>query len=314
MTERGMSAFGASWWDALRIQQDTVLAPNNTEVKELFPHPSGEQAFSSRRVQDMPFFAELQFRKHRLGSALLCCLCCCTIRCTRTDAALSTCWARQPVQRGRAKASMLMAKAQQSVGEPRPETSLQLSGFEGLPSESAANAVEKEKLSCRIRGFYPFPGEPRDPVSWLFRDTHQGIMVRSSVGSARLFMDFMTRGGATAEVWWNEEAKWMVFLGFPFPGEVRIRNSGTSILPGSKLEQLQKIALTYDCDMNLYTNNCRMFCARMQREVERLNAEDSIYVDDIVADSRLALALLTSSMLPLLYPASLAMITYICLH
>ena len=45
--------------------------------------------------------------------------------------------------------------------------------------------------------------------------------------------------------------------------------------------------------MNLYTSNCRMFAARMRREVERLNAEDCADGRDALlvrwaADARLA--------------------------
>jgi len=171
-------------------------------------------------------------------------------------------------------------------------------------------------LSCRIKGFYPFPGEPKDPVAWFFRDTHHAIFVKSSASSDSLLMDFMTEGGPAAEVWWNEQAKWWVFLGQSFPGEVRVRSSGARGLPSSKLERLREIAAGYDCRMNVYTNNCRMFCARMRREVERLNAEDAqgggSLAEDLASDSRLAFSLLRAGALPLLYPIFLALLMYAC--
>jgi len=175
---------------------------------------------------------------------------------------------------------------------------------------------QKEVLSCCIKGFYPFAGGPKGLTAWLFQDIHQAIIVKSSVSSDKLSMDFMTDGGVGAEVWWNEQLKWQVFLGQSIPGEVRMRNSGTRSAPGSKLERLREIAARYDCSMNLYTNNCRIFCARMQREVERLNHEDadaaSSFASELAAESRLAFGILTSVMLPLLYPACIILLIRVC--
>ena len=91
---------------------------------------------------------------------------------------------------------------------------------------------------------------------------------------------------------------------------MRVRGSAA---PGSKLERLRSIAESYDRDMNLYTNNCRIFCARMRREVERLNAED-LTADDaaaraLAADLRLAWSILRASTLPMLYPGG---ILFVC--
>eukprot|EP00545_Synedropsis_sp_CCMP1620_P008603 CAMPEP_0119027896 /NCGR_PEP_ID=MMETSP1176-20130426/37936_1 /TAXON_ID=265551 /ORGANISM="Synedropsis recta cf, Strain CCMP1620" /LENGTH=62 /DNA_ID=CAMNT_0006983915 /DNA_START=324 /DNA_END=508 /DNA_ORIENTATION=+ len=52
---------------------------------------------------------------------------------------------------------------------------------------------EEELLSCRVLGFYPFPAPPpKGPLGWLFRDTHQAILVQSSSWKGRVLMDFMT--------------------------------------------------------------------------------------------------------------------------
>ena len=59
--------------------------------------------------------------------------------------------------------------------------------------------------------------------------------------------------------------------------------------------------------MHLYGNNCRIFCARMQREVERLNQQQRPGGDraaELVADARLWFAVLRAGLLPTLYPAS----------
>ena len=152
-------------------------------------------------------------------------------------------------------------------------------------------ALTPPQLSCKVRGFYPFPGGPRGPVAWLFRDTHQALSVVGE-DKARLHMDFMTEGGQAHPVWWDEGVKWKVLLGQSIQGEVRIRTGGRGARPdagreglrlvegiggaasggddvpssSSKLERLREIAEGYDCSMNLYSNNCRVFCARMRRE------------------------------------------------
>merc|ERR1712032_1650981 len=129
-------------------------------------------------------------------------------------------------------------------------------------------------------------------------------------------MDFMTEGGPAAEVWWNEQAKWLVLLGQSIPGEVRVRRSGAPSSPGSKIDRLRRTAETYERSMNIYTNNCRTFCARMQREVERMNAENNQdtrpLAGNLIADCRLVVALLAAGTLPLLYPITVALLIYVC--
>ena len=77
-------------------------------------------------------------------------------------------------------------------------------------------------------------------------------------------------------MWFDEATKWRVFLGQNIRGEVRIRirPAGGVVPPGSKLERFWVAAAAYDDRMNIYTNNCRIFCARMEREVARLNDQD----------------------------------------
>ena len=152
--------------------------------------------------------------------------------------------------------------------------------------------------SSRIKGFY-VPRWARGPIAWLLRDTHQAIIVSSPTGD-RVFMDFMTEGGAAHPVWWDEASKWQVMLGGSIRGEVRIRNPRPSAALRSdpKLDRLRAAAAEYDRSMHLYTNNCRVFCARMEREVARLNGEDPV-----AADARLACSLLSAGLLPALYPA-----------
>jgi len=178
-----------------------------------------------------------------------------------------------------------------------------------------------EYLSCRIIGFYPFPGERKGALGWIFRDTHQAIIVTSSAtGQGRLFMDFMTEGGAAHPVWYDETTKLAVLLGGCINGEVRIRESAAPS-PGSKLGRLRSAAVNYDSRMNIYSNNCRIFCAKMQREVERLNAENEAQGanDDgggeslgaRAAESRLAFAIARSALLPMLYPASALIMVFV---
>jgi len=157
----------------------------------------------------------------------------------------------------------------------------------------------EERLSCRIIGFYPFPSDlPKGLASWLFKDTHQAIIVRTSASKEKVMMDFMTEGGQTHPVWWDDQVKWRVWFGGTIRGEVRVRsfprkktmmtmssapNSPTNDVPcgsKSKLQRLTETARAYDCGMNIYGNNCRMFCARMEREVKRLNAENDGMVED----------------------------------
>jgi hypothetical protein len=227
---------------------------------------------------------------------------------------------------------------------------------------------EEELLSCRILGFYPFPTPPpQGPLGWVFRDTHQAIMVQSSSPSSSsakgrrvsVLMDFMTKDGEFHPVWYNEIVKWNVFLGGTIEGEVRVRFLGNKTKndyqqqhdleercrKSPKMERLLKIARSYDCEMNLYGNNCRMFAARMEREVERLNYESNsnsncervtvepgmamdstrIPVDtdatqgqapssEMAADFRCAVRILGAGMLPALYPLSALLFSYMGLH
>ena len=66
--------------------------------------------------------------------------------------------------------------------------------------------------------------------------------------------------------------------------------------------------------MNLYTSNCRIFAARVRREVERLNAEDKEGKDDVraalAADARLAAAVIHAATLPALYPLAILAICW----
>ena len=133
-----------------------------------------------------------------------------------------------------------------------------------------------ETLSCRISGFYPFPESTRRDdglcgiLGWAFKDTHQAITVRSSLpGGGRLMMDFMTAGGIAHPVWWDERVKWRVWLGGTIQGEVRIRMHGEQT---RGLRKVRALAEAYGDSMSLYASNCRIFCARMERQVVRVNA------------------------------------------
>ena len=192
-------------------------------------------------------------------------------------------------------------------------------------------ALDDGRLEVRTLGFYPFPAGPaaHGPLAFLFKDTHQAVSVGyASGGSERLFADFMTAGGQAHPVWWDERVKWHVLLGGSIRGEVRIRSSGARAAEGSKLERLRERLSAYSTDMNLYTNNCRVFACRAVREVERLNAEvDSAapwpYEDgaepaaggadrggagapfaprELAAEARLYVGLLRAGALPALYP------------
>ena len=98
---------------------------------------------------------------------------------------------------------------------------------------------------------------------------HTAITVTTSTGADRLFADFMTADGDSADVWWNEQTQFLVLMGASIPGEVRIKNPSSSLRgdPSPQLQQLRNYAKAYDTNMNIYTNNCRTFTRRMQREV-----------------------------------------------
>mmetsp|Transcript_35181 Transcript_35181/g.110536 ORF Transcript_35181/g.110536 Transcript_35181/m.110536 type:complete len:241 (+) Transcript_35181:63-785(+) len=177
-------------------------------------------------------------------------------------------------------------------------------------------ATATERLTCRVKGFYPFPESEGGGglARWLFRDTHQAVAVRSmrrspvACESSSLLMDFMTRGGAAHPVWWSEPVQWHVLLGGGIDGEVRLRASGSAVPAGSKLAAVRDFAAAYDeRPLSLYSGNCRVFCARVRREVARLNNADlsrpARQAAEAAADARLALSLLHAGALPALYPA-----------
>lgn len=72
---------------------------------------------------------------------------------------------------------------------------------------SSTQKEEEEVLSCKILGCYPFPTPlPEGPLGWIFRDTHQAIVVSSRRGNQtaiRVWMDFMTQGAEFHPVWYN---------------------------------------------------------------------------------------------------------------
>ena len=209
-----------------------------------------------------------------------------------------------------------------------------------LGTFDADSAIKTEsELACQVLGFYPLPAsKSRSPLQWLLKDTHQAIVVTEILPSrpekaTRVRMDFMTKGGANHPVWYNEATKWNVLLGGSIDGEVRVKvlrtktkhttthptkekfmnandtsiDSSELCATPSQLSRLISYANDYDCRMNLYTNNCRIFAARMEREVERLNSEgedsqDSPH-DMVVADIRCALRILWAVILPTLYPS-----------
>lgn len=164
-----------------------------------------------------------------------------------------------------------------------------------------------------------------------------------------VLIDFMTKGGATHPVWYDEVMKWNVFLGGNIEGEIRVQILGTKAQreatkkatngtardtdaivhtveegsdPGSglsKLARLMAYADSYDRRMNLYSNNCRIFAARMEREVERINLEcmDTTSAsqgdwshDMAVVNLRCSLRILWAAVLPSLYP--LGVILLLC--
>jgi hypothetical protein len=104
---------------------------------------------------------------------------------------------------------------------------------------------------------------------WLLNDVHTAITVTTSAGADRLFADFITADGDSADVWWNEQTQLLVLIAASIPGEVRIKNPSSSLRgdPSPQLQQLRNYAKAYDTNMNIYTNNCRTFTRRMQREV-----------------------------------------------
>jgi len=208
---------------------------------------------------------------------------------------------------------------------------------DGREHEEATKTItppsqEDDRISCRIKGFYPFPSDPpKGPLlGWILRDTHQAILVESTSSSGtkrRTLLDFMTEGGAFHPVWFEERVKWSVVLGGNIRGEVRVRvlgkhknNAEEEQVTCPKMERLLQFAQSYDCDMNIYRNNCRMFCARMEREVERLNGETtdghSIQTTQeiLLADVRCAMRILGAALLPTLYPFSVLLLSYEGLH
>lgn len=177
--------------------------------------------------------------------------------------------------------------------------------------------AESERLACRVKGFYPFPQGVNGPIAWLFRDTHQAIEVTTAGGTSKLLLDFMTEGGPAHPVWWDEAVKWRVLLGGSICGEVRVRRTGEICKPDSKLERFKAAAMAYDTRMNLYTNNCRIFCARMEREVQRFNDDEANDAElpsakrrMALADARLALKIAQAAMMPMLYPGCILLLCW----
>lgn len=248
-------------------------------------------------------------------------------------------------------------------------------------------------LSCRILGFYPFPTPPpKGPLGWLLKDTHQAIMITSTSGDCSTYgtmkakkttvlMDFMTKGGASHPVWYDEFVKWKVFLGGSIEGEVRMKvlgakrrnqhismtrnhnndniiqletgsNTMNDVHTDSDLQEsvdemdndydlefscpsmkkLMRYANSYNCEMNLYGNNCRMFAARMEREVQRINmsyygdndndlviavaggtggdGERSSMNDLTIINLRCTLRILGAALLPAIYPLGAILLLY----
>jgi hypothetical protein len=183
------------------------------------------------------------------------------------------------------------------------------------PAQQSAPANMHHRLEQKVVGFYPFAESKAGVMGWLFRDTHQAIIVhtKSESPQRRLIMDFMTEGGQTHPVWYDEATKWHVLLGGSIRGEVRIRESGLAHdnNDSSKLGAVRNAAEQYPNRMNIYNANCRHFAARIRREVERLNIEaDSTDARrrTAIADVRLWLALAHATLLPALYPASILLI------
>ena len=195
---------------------------------------------------------------------------------------------------------------------------------------------------------------PAGPLGSLLKGTHQAIIVTETIpraaetlGSKKvklkktsLLMDFMTKNGASHPVWYDEIVKWNVFLGGNIEGEVRMKalgtktlhqtknstnekvkdanvlsmNSSESNVSYSKINRLIAYANDYDCRMNLYSGNCRMFAARMEREVERINLEgtdsQTSSHEMAVADMRCALRIMWAAVLPALYPLGIILLVY----
>lgn len=191
----------------------------------------------------------------------------------------------------------------------------------------------KFELTSRVVGFYPFPiAPPRGPVGWILKDVHQAIFVTETIfpdaeetiefpnlasTKKTVRMDFMTKDGARHPVWSDEIVKWNVFFGSSIDGEVRIKwigEKGDGLESELKLDRLIDYAKGYDCQMNLYCNNCRMFAARMERETIRLNLEGVDHQDTrrilAVADIRCAVRIMWAAILPALYPLGAILLLY----
>ena len=186
------------------------------------------------------------------------------------------------------------------------EHTIEVAAAAAAAGETAMDNV----LVCRVRGFYPFPAgvKAHGPFAFIFKDTHQAIEVRTACGTDRLRADFMTAGGQAHPVWWDERARWHVLFGGSIDGHVRIKNSGTRVGSSPTLQRLRAHLEDYDPRMNLYANNCRVFCCRARREVVRINAEAESGPQTaraVLADARLAVGVLRAGVLPALYPLSI---------
>ena len=66
-------------------------------------------------------------------------------------------------------------------------------------AQAVAHPAQPRSLATRWSLSSVHGGRPRGPIAWLLRDTHQAIIVSSPTGD-RVFMDFMTEGGAAHPV------------------------------------------------------------------------------------------------------------------
>jgi len=148
-----------------------------------------------------------------------------------------------------------------------------------------------------------------------------------------MLVDFMTENSEFHPVWYDEATKWDVMLGGTIRGEIRIRdigrkrrsnddegegddannNTNNGNHPKMEVEEFLRIANSYDRGMNLYTNNCRIFCARMEREIGRLDNDRETDVSAVASaslDVRFLARLAVAVILPAIYPLSAIVLLY----
>ena len=83
-----------------------------------------------------------------------------------------------------------------------------------------------------------------------------------------------------------------------------------------QLRRLLAWADEYDRDMNIYTKHCRVFTARAQRKVDRLNLEleksaasqgaEGLWLQEAAAELRFAKEMVSATALPLIFPVGVA--------